>query len=201
MEKWTVGPVIKELREGLGMTQADLAQRIGVSDKAVSKWETGKGYPDITLLDPLAAALGVSVAELLSGCAVVNTNTSGNMLRSRFYACPICGNVITAVGEAHVSCHGISLPPLEADPADDRHSAQVEMVDGELFVHSDHPMSKEHHLTFMAAVSTERVQFVRLYPEGPAQARFMRSMVREVYLFCNRDGLFKVNVAKALKRS
>ena len=55
------------LRKQKGMTQAELAARIGVTDKAVSRWETGKGFPDITLLPPLAEALGTSVAELLAG--------------------------------------------------------------------------------------------------------------------------------------
>lgn len=198
MEKWVMGTTVKELRERRRMTQAELAQKLGVSDKAVSKWETGRGYPDITLLEPIARELGVSVAELLAGSAITNANVSANMLRSKFYSCPVCGNVVFAVGNTHVSCHGITLPPLEDEPANDSHELEVSMVEGELYVRSAHPMEKAHHLTFLAAISLDRVQLVHLYPEGPAEARFTRAGVRDVCLFCNRDGLFRINVAKAL---
>lgn len=200
MERWVTGRIIRELRERIGITQAVLADRIGVSDKAVSKWETGRGYPDITLVEPLASVLGVSTAELLSGCAVTNTNVSANMLRSRLYVCPVCGNVICAIGEAHVSCHGIALPPLDAEPADERHELSMEMVENELYVHCGHPMDKAHHLTLLAAVSPDRVQLVRLYPEGPAEARFRRAGVRDVYVYCNRDGLFGAQVPTFARR-
>lgn len=109
--QYVTGAMIKRLREEKKLTQAALAEGINVTDKAVSKWETGRGYPDISLVEPLAAALGVSVIELLSGESVVNTNRSSNMLRIRFYVCPVCGNVIHSTGEAVVSCCGIILPP------------------------------------------------------------------------------------------
>ena len=99
MNQYITAAVIKELREKHQMTQLQLAQRLGVSDKAISKWETRKGYPDITLLEPTAEAFQISIAELLSGNTVYNTNVSSNMLRSKFYVCPICGNVIHGMGE------------------------------------------------------------------------------------------------------
>ena len=189
-QSWIIGREIRKLRERAGMTQAELAARLGVSDKAVSKWETGRGYPDITLVEPIAAELGVSTAELLAGCAVTNTNVGANMLRSRFYACPVCGNVLVASGQAHVSCHGITLPPLEAEPAREEHALELSVVEDELYVRSSHPMSKDHYVSFLAAVGPDRVQLVRLYPEGPCEARFRRAGVRNVYLFCRRDCLF-----------
>ena len=67
MDHYITGNAIRELREKKKITQKSLAQTLGVSDKTISKWETGKGYPDISLLEPLAAALDISVAELLSG--------------------------------------------------------------------------------------------------------------------------------------
>ena len=70
MNQYVTGAVIKELREKNNVTQLQLADKLGVSDKTISKWETGKGYPDITLLDPIANALSVSVAELISGNTV-----------------------------------------------------------------------------------------------------------------------------------
>lgn len=67
MATYLTGNTIRTLREKKGCTQRELAATLGVTDKAVSKWETGKGLPDIALIEPLAKALGVSVAELLSG--------------------------------------------------------------------------------------------------------------------------------------
>ncbi|MBO4352963.1 MAG: helix-turn-helix domain-containing protein, partial [Eggerthellaceae bacterium] len=174
MDKYLTGATIKELREKRRMTQAQLAEMLSVSDKAVSKWETGAGYPDITLLEPIACALHVSVAELLAGSAVKNENVSANMLRSHFYVCPVCSNSIHSMGEAHISCHGISLPPLSAEPTEDKHAIHVTSENDELFVRVEHPMDKLHHIVFLAAVSPDSVQIARLYPEGPAQAYFKR---------------------------
>ena len=194
MDRYVTGAMIKRLREGRGMTQGELARLVEVSDKAVSRWECGRGYPDITLLEPLASALGVSVAELLAGADVNNANRSANVLRSKLYVCPVCGNVLSAMGEAVVSCCGIALPPLEAEPAEDEHGIGAELVEDELYVSLAHPMSKEHHVSFIAAISPDRVQLVKLYPEGDAAARFRRAGVRDVYAYCNHHGLFRARV-------
>ncbi|NHM13637.1 helix-turn-helix domain-containing protein [Xiamenia xianingshaonis] len=200
MDRYVTGAMIKRLRESAGMTQLQLAERIDVGDKAVSRWECGRGYPDVTLLEPLAAALGVSVVELMAGTDVRNANRSSNMLRSRLYVCPVCGNALHAMGEAVVSCCGISLPPLEADAAEGEHAIKVEVVEDELYVSLEHPMDKGHHVSFLAAVSPDRVQLVKLYPEGDAAARFRRAGVRDVFAYCNRHGLFQVACAKSLQR-
>ena len=70
MDHQKIGCFIAALRREKGWTQRELATRLGVTDKAVSRWETGKGLPDISLLRPLSEALGVSVNELLSGEAI-----------------------------------------------------------------------------------------------------------------------------------
>ena len=118
MEHYVTGAAIRALREKKGCTQKQLADQLSVSDKTVSKWETGRGLPDITLLEPLARALSVSVAGLLSGDCAVNRNRSGNMQRGHFYVCPVCGNFLFALGEGAYSCCGITLPPLEAEEPD-----------------------------------------------------------------------------------
>jgi len=199
MDKYLTGTTIKNLRERHGMTQAQLAHVLNVSDKAVSKWETGAGYPDITLLEPIAAALRTSVAELLAGASVQNQNVSANMLRSRFYVCPVCGNSIHAMGEAHISCHGIALPPLKSEPVDNGHVVRASCTGDELFVEVDHAMDKLHHIVFLAALSPDCVQIARLYPEGPAQAHFRRSGVRDLFVYCNRDGLFSARLRDVLR--
>lgn len=192
MDRYVTGDVIRALRERKGLTQEELAQRIYVSGKAVSKWETGKGYPDVSLLEPLAAALGISVIELLSGQSVANRNRCANMLRGKWYVCPVCGNVIRAAGEAVISCCGVTLPPLEPETPDEDHQIRVAVVENEYFVSVAHPMAKDHHISFLAAVSDRAVHLVKLYPEEDAQARFPMTGVHRFYAYCNRHGLYEV---------
>lgn len=194
MNNYVTGTTIKTLREAKGLTQAELADQLGVSDKAVSKWETGKGFPDSSLLQPLAAALGVSVIELLNGEAIVNRNVSGNLMRCKFYVCPVCGNVIHATGEAVVCCCGITLPPLEAEEPDESHGLTVEKVEDEQFLTVHHPMTKQHYISFIAHVTSDRLQLVKLYPEGEAQTRFQLRGRGFVYFYCNKHGLFKLKL-------
>ncbi|MBR5419682.1 MAG: helix-turn-helix domain-containing protein [Lachnospiraceae bacterium] len=198
MDQYITAAVIKQLREKNKMTQLQLAEKLGVSDKTVSKWETGKGYPDITLLEPIAKAFRISLTELLSGSTVHNANVSANMLRSKFYVCPVCGNAIHSMGEAVIHCHGIQLLPAEAEETDEEHMLFVERVEDEYFVRIDHEMSKTHYISFIAAVSSERCQLMKLYPEGEAEARFMIRGVKKIYFYCNRDGLFVHDIVKGI---
>lgn len=194
MDSYVTGAAIRALRERRKLTQAELADTIGVSSKTVSKWETAKGLPDITLLQPLAQALGISVLELMNGEPIVNRNLSANMLRSKFYVCPLCGNVICAAGNALVSCCGITLPPLEAEDADDHHAVTLEPAEDEQFLTVHHPMTKDHYISFLAYVTTDRVLLVKLYPEGNAETRLQLRGMGKLYYYCNRHGLFRKNV-------
>ena len=198
MNQYVTGTVIKELREKDKMTQFQLAEKLGVSDKTVSKWETGKGYPDITLLEPIAKVFRISVTELISGSTIHNANVSANMMRSKFYVCPVCGNVIHTMGEAAIHCHGILLTPLEAEPTDERHMIFIERVEDEYYVRIDHSMTKEHYISFVAAASSDDMQMVKLYPEGNAEVRFKLRGVRRIFFYCNRDGLFSINPVKGI---
>ena len=187
---------IRSLREKKGMTQAELAEKIGVTDKAVSKWETKKGLPDITLIEPLAAALGVSVTELISGECTENRNRAGNMLRSGFCVCPVCGNVIFAMGGAAVSCCGITLSTLEAEDVDDHHEISIEAVEDEHFISVKHDMAKDHYISFAAWVAGDRMQMVKFYPEGNAETRMQLRGGGYIYIYCNRHGLMRARVHK-----
>ena len=191
MNTYVTGTTIRRLREDRRMTQAELAETLGVSSKTVSKWETAKGLPDITLLKPLAQALGISVIELMNGEHITNRNVSGNLRRCKFYVCPICGNIIHSTGNAVVSCCGVTLPPLEAEEADDDHAVTIEQVEDEQFVTVRHPMTKEHFISFVAYVTCDRVQLVKLYPEGEAQTRLQMRGPGTLYYYCNRHGLYK----------
>lgn len=194
MNQYVTGTVIKELREKNHFTQAELAERLNISDKTVSKWETGKGYPDISMLEPIANVFGVSVAELLSGNAINNVNVSANMMRSKFYVCPVCGNIVHTMGEAVIHCHGVQLMPCQAEETDEKHKISIEKVEDEYFICIDHDMTKQHYISFVAAMSADRIQMVKLYPEGNAEVRFPIRGVRKILFYCNRDGLFTVNV-------
>ena len=194
MNTYVTGAAIKQLREKCGMTQTELADRIGVSNKAVSKWETGKGLPDISLLQPLAQTLKVSLIELMNGEYITNKNVSANLLRSKFYVCPVCGNVIHCNGETVVSCCGITLPPLEAEETDEEHVILVEAVEDEQFVTVEHSMTKQHYISFVAFVTTDRLQLVKLYPEGNAQTRLQLRGSGFLYFYCNRHGLYRQRV-------
>ena len=178
MAHYVTGPAIKALRERKGLTQKQLAEQILVSDKAVSKWETGKGLPDLSLLEPLAKALGVSVAELLSGEYRTNANRAGNLLRSQWY-----------------DCCGVALPPAEAEEAEGEHAITLEQVEDDYYVTLDHPMSKGHFLSFMAYLTTDRVLLQKTYPEQAAAVRFPRLGPGQILAYCNRHGLFRKKIS------
>ncbi|MGN0384511.1 MAG: helix-turn-helix domain-containing protein [Lachnospiraceae bacterium] len=198
MNQYVTGAVIRQLREQNKMTQAQFAEKLGVSDKTISKWECGKGYPDITLLEPIASAFSISVAELISGNPVSNANISANMLKTKFYVCPICGNVIHSIGEAVVSCHGVCLTEEEPEPSDENHMIFIERIEDEYYVRIDHEMTKKHYISFIAAKGSDRLQMVKLYPEGNCEARFKINGVREIFFYCNRDGLFSIKPVKGI---
>ena len=194
MNTYVTSTTIKQLREKRNLTQAELAERIGVSSKTISKWETAKGLPDISLLQPLAQALNISVIELMSGEQIINQNTSANMLRSKFYVCPVCGNVLHSTGNSVISCCGITLPPLEAEESDDDHAVTIEKVEDERYITFSHPMTKQHYISFAAYVTSDRIQMVKFYPEGDAQTRFQPRGFGMLYWYCNHHGLFKKKI-------
>ena len=198
MNPYVTGTVIRALREQNHMTQAQLAEQLCVSDKAISKWETGKGYPDITLLKPIADAFHISLAELISGELVHNQNVSGNLLRAKFYVCPVCGNIFHSMGEAVIHCHGIQLLPCIPEMSDEAHKIFIERAEDEYYVRIDHPMTKQHFISMIAAVSPDRLQLVKRYPEGNSEARFRMDGVKKIVFLCNRDGLFYTDVIRGI---
>lgn len=198
MSAYLTADTIRALREGRGLTQRGLAERIGVTDKAVSKWESGRGLPDISLIEDLARALGVSVAELLTGDVRENANRAGNMMRSKLYVCPICGNVVHAMGEGSFSCCGVQLMPQEAEDADedDAHRVHVERIENDWYLTLDHPMTKQHYLSFAAYVTSDTVSLKKLYPEQSPEVRFPMRGSGLLYVFCNQHGLFRLKTPR-----
>ena len=201
MSVYLTADTIRRLREERGLTQNNLAKAIGVTDKAVSKWETGRGLPDIALVEPLASALAVSVAELLTGDIRENANRSGNMMRSVFYICPICGNVVHALGEGSFSCCGNQMLPQEPEDAveDASHAFTVERVEHDWFITLDHPMTKTHFISFVALVTSDTVQLKKLYPEQSIEVRMPTHGTGWIYLYCNQHGLFRMRTPRAAR--
>lgn len=191
---YVTGKTIKNLREKRNFTQRELADKINVSDKTISKWETGKGLPDIGIIKELSEALGVSIAELLTGDLRENENQSANMKKLHFYVCPVCGNLITSIGEGTFSCCGITLPKQEPEDCDENHVIFVETVDNEYCVTMKHPMEKSHYISFLAYVTSDTVVETKLYPEQDISVRFRKQGHGFLYGYCNHHGLFRVRV-------
>ena len=182
---------VKKYRKAKHLSQEAFAMELSVVRQTVSKWETAKGLPDVSLLEPLAKALNISVIELMNGEQITNRNVSANMLRSKFYVCPVCGNIIHSMGDSLMSCCGITLPALEAEEADETHAVIIEPVEDEHFITVQHPMTKQHFISFVAYVTTDRMQLVKLYPEGNAETRLQLRGRGYLYWYCNRHGLYK----------
>ena len=192
MDSEKVGKLLAELRKERGLTQREVAQRLHISDKTVSKWETGQGLPDVSLLGGLSGLFGVPVERILAGDMTPGQSDGGNMKRLKFYVCPTCGSFLSGTGGAEVSCCGKKLSPLKPRKGEGEHAVSMESMDGEWYLTFDHPMTKDHHLAFVAWVGFDRVFTVKLYPEGPAAARLPRPQGGEkLFWYCTWHGLFE----------
>ena len=189
-----IGSLIYELRKDKNMTQKQIADLMNISDKTISKWERGLGCPDISLLPELSQILGVSIDQILSGQINLNDLVGGNMNKLKFYVCPQCGNLMTATGNATISCCGKTLEPLVAKKAEEGHKLDIEPVEDELYVTTEHEMTKEHYIGFVAYVRFDRVLTVRLYPEQDATVRFPKMYGGKLYYYCNTHGLFELKI-------
>lgn len=194
MNTYITGNTIKTLREKKGYTQKQLSDILLVSDKTISKWETQKGLPDISLLEPLSKALGVSLTELFSGEHITNKNQSANIIKTNFYVCPICGNIIHSTGEGVFSCCGILLPPLQVEENDDSHIIQIQQIEYDYYITINHDMQKNHYISFFAYLTTNRLQIIKLYPEQNPETRFPILGHGIIYAYCNKHGLFKKRI-------
>ncbi len=190
MDNAKTGAVIRTLRTNSGLTQVALASRLGVSDKAVSKWERGYGCPDVSLLPELAQVLGVSTDTLLCGELGSNDDQGGNMRHTRFYVCSDCGNILTSTTQASISCCGMALQPLEPQKAEGDDLLRTEKIETELFISSDHEMSKSHHVAFVAFLTGDTLVLRRLYPEWDLQIRLPLLGHGKLFHYCKEHGLF-----------
>lgn len=190
MDCTKTGSLIRALRKEHKLTQLALAQRMNISDKTVSKWERGLGCPDVSLLPELSEILGVNLEELLIGELDSKDSIGGNMKKLEFYVCPCCGNVLTAAAEAAISCCGKKLSALKAVKADDKEKLSVELIENELFVSSEHPMTKDHYISFVAMMTGDTLLLRKQYPEWNLQTRLPNLRHGKLVWYCTQHGLF-----------
>ncbi|MCF2596528.1 helix-turn-helix domain-containing protein [Pseudoflavonifractor phocaeensis] len=191
MDQQKTGSLIRALRTERHMTQKDLAETLGVTDQAVSKWERGLGCPDVSLLPMLAQALGIPMEGLLAGELEEREPDGGSMRQLKFYVCPQCGNLMTATGPACLSCCGRKLEALAFQKPDEDHRLTVEQVEDDWYLTAPHPMEKDHHLSFAALVSGDQVTVVKRWPEWDFQVRLPRRGHGMLFWYCTRHGLFR----------
>lgn len=191
MDLEKTGELLSRLRKERGMTQKQVAGRLQISDRTISKWERGAGLPDVSLLKDISALYGVDMEKILEGNLEEKGVEVGNMKRMKFIRCAHCGNIFWSTGGGEISCCGRKLIPLVAQDMDAAHDAKIEKIDNEYYVTFTHEMTKAHYITFAALVSWDRATVVRLYPEQSGEVRLPRQRRGELYLCCNKDGLFR----------
>ena len=189
MDNVKIGNLINKLRKEKGMTQLQLAEKLHISDKTVSKWERGLGCPDVSLLTDLSQVFGVDL-KLLSGQLDANEERGGNMKKLNFYVCPECGNVITAMTDAGISCCGKKLKALEPVKAAEEDKLSVEIIENDYYISSNHPMVKEHYISFVALLTGDTLIMKKQYPEWDLQVRIPGRTHGKLIWYCTEHGLF-----------
>lgn len=190
MNNTQIGNLIYTLRKEKHLTQLQLAERMNISDKTVSKWERGLGCPDISLLPELSEILEINIEELLSGKLDINDFTGGNMKNTKFYICPQCGNIITSSEDAAISCCGKKLSESEPVKATDMEKLNVEIIENDYFISSNHEMTKEHYISFIALLTGDSLILKKQYPEWNLQSRIPALTHGKLIWYCTKHGLF-----------
>ncbi|NLD20287.1 MAG: helix-turn-helix domain-containing protein [Clostridiales bacterium] len=190
MDAKKIGSLICELRTEKKFTQKELASMLNVSDKAVSKWERGGGYPDLSMFPKLSQIFNVDMEKLVSGEISGNDSVGGNMKNIDVYVCEECGNTIMSTGETSVTCCSKKLSPLKRIKAEDKDKLNVELIENEYFVSGSHEMTKEHYITFVALVTGDTILMKKQYPEWDLQVRLPRIAHGTLIWHCSNHGLF-----------
>ena len=191
MDLSKTGKLIAQLRLEKGFTQKDVAQRLGICAKTVSKWETGRGFPDVGLISELSKIFGVDIEKLLAGEMPQVKIDAGNMKRTKFYVCKNCQNILTSIADAQIVCCGRKLLPLLLNEPDEAHKLSVEKIEDDYYITFTHPMTKKHYISFVSYVRNERVLTVKLYPEQGSEVRFPQMRGGKIYYYCSEHGLFE----------
>jgi len=190
MQTINVGNIIRELRTERGMTQKQLADKMNISDKTVSKWERGLGCPDVSLLSELSDLLEVDIGRLLNGDLAPNDFVGGNMKKTKYYVCPMCHNISLCTGEAEVSCCGRKIDQQQMQKAEEKEMLSVEVIEDDWNITVAHPMNKEHYISFVTFATGGHIQIIKQYPEWDMQLRIPKRGHGMLIWYCTRHGLF-----------
>ena len=190
MDTSKVGELIYKLRKEKGFTQKELADQMNISDRTISKWERGYGCPDVTLLSSLSTLLGVNIENILEGEILSNEFIGGNMKKSKYFVCPSCNNIVLATGDITISCCGRKLEALEAKKANEDEKLTIEDMDNERSISSDHPMTKDHYISFIAFATDDQVQIIKQYPEWSFQTRLPKRKHGTLLWYDTKLGLY-----------
>jgi transcriptional regulator with XRE-family HTH domain len=190
MDNRKIGELILHLRKEKGLTQKQLAEQMNISDRTISKWERGYGCPDISLLPSLSTLLGVNIEYILDGELSSNEFVGGNMKKSHYFVCQACNNIVLATGNSTISCCGRKLEPLEEKKAAEDEKLSISEIDNEWFISSDHPMKKDHYISFIAIATGDQVQIIKLYPEWGLQARIPKRKYGKLLWYDTQHGLY-----------
>ena len=193
------GKLLCDLRKAKGMTQKEVADILGIVPKTVSKWETGRGFPDVSTISALADILGVSEKTILSGEMLKNSESANNMKRTKFYICPCCGSFMQGTGSSQVVCCGKQIEALNIVSADDEHIINISEIEDDFYIEFNHEMTKEHYISFVAYLRFDRVLTVKLYPEQDPSVRFSKMYGGKIYFYCSKHGLFEYQMKSRRK--
>lgn len=184
------GKLILSLRQEKNMTQKEVADALNISDKTISKWERGLGFPDVCLIKDLSNLLNVDIEKLLLGDLVPNNKDVGNLKKIKFYVCQNCENIIYSTGNPDISCCGRKLIPLICKQSDEEHNINIDEIENDFYITINHEMTKNHYISFVAYVTYDQVLLIKLYPEQNAEVRIPRQKKGKLYIYCNKHGLF-----------
>lgn len=194
MDLLKTGGLIAKLRREKGLTQKEVAEKLGVCPKTISKWETGRGFPDVVLIPKLSEIFEVDISKLIEGEMPKKKTEVGNVKRTKFYVCEKCGNILTAMGDSEIICCGRKLSPLKATQSDDAHALSIEKIEDDYYITFSHPMTKEHYISFFSYIRFDRVLTIKLYPEQDGELRFPQMRGGKLYYYCNTHGLFEAKI-------
>ncbi len=152
MDLSKTGSLIARLRQEKSLTQKEVADKLGICAKTVSKWETGHGFPDVVFISQLSQIFQVDPCKLLEGEMPKIKPEAGNMKRTKFYACPHCGSIMQGTGNCEITCCGKQLEPLQPKVPDDKHSIKISEIEDDFYIEFNHEMTKELHISFVCYV-------------------------------------------------
>lgn len=190
MNQIKIGTLIRNLRKGKKLTQKQLADLITVSDKTISKWETGAGLPDIAIIAPLSEILEVDLSKLLMGEISENIPVIGHLQRGHFHVCSTCGNMTYSTGNAEIFCCGRKLSALAPQPTDDQHRLEITISDEGTYITSPHPMLKSDYISFVAIVKPDQLHLIKLYPEWQLEVHLYEKIKAPIYFYSTTGGLY-----------